>query len=84
MATPMTSYETMSREELIRDLRNAYRTIEWHCVQRAEGAPKMPSMDEVQLACGNLSPREFRAVKAALQWFVGRSAAPSESSKETK
>jgi hypothetical protein len=31
-----------------------------------------PSMDEVQLACGNLTASEFHAVKAALEWFVRR------------
>ena len=42
--------------------------------ERAGGSEplKMPRMDEVQMACGNLSAGEFRAVKAALEWFVRR------------
>lgn len=34
------------------------------------GALSVPKMDEVQLAIGNLKAGEFRAVQAALNWFV--------------
>ena len=29
-----------------------------------------PTMDQVQLACGSFTKAEFRAVQAALSWFV--------------
>ena len=49
---------------------------------RAEVGPmKLPSMDEVQLACGNFSPNEFRAVQAVLKWIehrIGMNSMPEE------
>lgn len=38
----------------------------------AIGRIDVPNTSEILLACGEMKPRELRAVKAALAWFVGR------------
>lgn len=40
---------------------------------------KMPSMDEIQLACGELTAGEKRTVRAVLGWFIRRVASSNAS-----